>query len=155
MDLAFSRPLAQDAQEYVQMCSDERIKPWIDGIFPQATQEDFMMRFRVIGHAPLTSEWFTVRDNDDEDRFLGFCGLSKVEEGLFDTFYYVHPNHWRKGIATKMLRFLLSYGERIKLPRMVALIKPGNQVSIIVAEKVGMRLIHQTEKTIMYGLKSW
>ncbi len=75
---------------------------------------------------------------------LGYCGLfvypdlagrSEIELG-----YRLARAHWGRGFGTEAARAVRDYAfQALSLTRLVALIDPGNTVSLRVAEKLGMR----------------
>lgn len=75
---------------------------------------------------------------------VGHCGLlDKEVEGReeVEINYIFHKNAWGKGYATEIGKALVEYAFTKKaLPRLIALIKPDNQASARVAEKIGMHL---------------
>jgi RimJ/RimL family protein N-acetyltransferase len=72
---------------------------------------------------------------------IGICGLIK-REGLddVDIGFALLARHWSKGYAVEAAAATLAYGLRtLGLPRIVAITAPGNQGSIRVLERIGMR----------------
>jgi ribosomal-protein-alanine N-acetyltransferase len=72
---------------------------------------------------------------------IGMCGLV-TREGLHDVdvgFAFL-PKFWSMGYATESALAVLEYGRvRIGLKRIVGITSPGNQASIRVLEKIGMK----------------
>lgn len=86
---------------------------------------------------------------------IGICGLVKRETlDDVDIGYAVLARHCGQGYAYEAAAALLSYAKKIlKLGRIVAVVAPGNQSSIKVIEKLGLKF----EKVIHlpgYGPKS-
>lgn len=72
---------------------------------------------------------------------IGICGLIR-REGLEDADigYAFLERHWSKGYAVEAAAATLACGrERLGLPRIVAITAPGNQSSIRVLERIGLR----------------
>jgi ribosomal-protein-alanine N-acetyltransferase len=86
--------------------------------------------------------WAVV--DDSSCAVIGYCGLSRfpgrcaareTEIG----FRLARP-HWGRGFATEAVRAARDHAfETLGLPRLIAMIDPGNVASIRVAEKIGMR----------------
>jgi len=73
---------------------------------------------------------------------IGICGLIR-REGLedVDIGYVLLAGHWSKGYAVEAAAATLAYGrEKLGLVRIVAITAPGNQASIRVLERIGLRL---------------
>ena len=72
---------------------------------------------------------------------LGICGLIR-REGLadVDVGYAFLERHWGRGFAVEAAAATLAYGmNQLGLARIVAITAPGNQDSIRVLERIGMR----------------
>ena len=72
---------------------------------------------------------------------LGMSGLIR-REGLddVDIGYAFPPAQWGKGYATEAGAAVMAYARDVlKLPRVVAIVSPGNARSIHVLEKLGLR----------------
>lgn len=77
----------------------------------------------------------------DSDTPIGMCGLVKREtlEDV-DIGYAFLARHWSKGYAFESASAVMDYGRNvIGLKRIVAVVSPGNQGSIRVLEKLGLR----------------
>lgn len=86
--------------------------------------------------------WAVVERN--RSHVIGYCGLFHLADvdGNSETElgYRLKRPHWGLGYATEAARAVRDYGfAALGLPRLIALIDPGNRASIRVAEKVGMR----------------
>ena len=78
---------------------------------------------------------------------LGICGLIR-REGLADVdvgFAFLE-RHWGRGFAVEAAAATLAYGlNQLGLARIVAITAPGNQGSIRVLERIGMRFERMIE----------
>lgn len=72
---------------------------------------------------------------------IGMCGLLKREMlDDADVGFAFLPQFWSKGYAFESACAVVAYGKRVfGLDRIVGLVKPGNQGSIRVLEKMGMK----------------
>lgn len=104
-------------------------------------------------------EWFRNGHPDDSrlglwatihkptGRFIGRCGLlpwsiDGVDE--VEVAYLIDKRLWGRGLATEAAGAVARYAHvRLKLPRLIGLILPGNVASRRVAEKIGMRCEHE------------
>jgi RimJ/RimL family protein N-acetyltransferase len=81
---------------------------------------------------------------------IGYCGLTRYPaiDGTteIEIGYRLKRECWGLGYATEAASAVRDYAfTKLKLPRLVALIEPGNTRSVRVAEKLGMRF----EKEVM------
>ena len=104
--------------------------------------------------------WATTHKQTNE--FIGRCGLlpwtidgrSEVEVA-----YLLARAYWGRGLGTEAARAILAYGfEDLHLSRLICLIDPGNEASINVALKIGMRLEREAEidgePTLIYAVEA-
>lgn len=78
---------------------------------------------------------------------LGHCGVAWLEfMNEVEVAYLVDRPHWGKGYATEAVKASISFGfEVLNVPRIVAIVRPGNISSDRVAEKVGMKYYRDAE----------
>jgi RimJ/RimL family protein N-acetyltransferase len=71
---------------------------------------------------------------------MGLCGLLKRDQFEDpDVGYAFLPEFWSKGYALEAAAAVMEYGRRtLGLPKIIALVKPGNSGSIRVLEKLGL-----------------
>jgi [ribosomal protein S5]-alanine N-acetyltransferase len=101
---------------------------------------------RYLENGPLASYarngfglWCVERTSDQVA--LGMCGLIR-RDGLdaVDIGYAYLSVHYGHGYATEAARGVVAYGrEVLALPRVVAIVDPGNTASIHVLKKIGLR----------------
>ena len=73
---------------------------------------------------------------------------SKDTEG-FEIIYVLNRAHWGRGYATEIARRIIEYGfQELGLERIAATIDAGNQSSIRIVEKLGMRYEGQFEEDV-------
>ena len=90
------------------------------------------------------------------DLLIGDCGLEhRVIDGetVTELGYDFLSDYWHKGLATEAAKAVRDYAFiELKLPRLVSLVRIGNDGSKRVAERVGMTLISEFTR---YGNKYW
>lgn len=76
----------------------------------------------------------------DSATVVGMCGLIRRDTlDDVDLGYALLPEYWGRGYAVEAARASLNYGlDVLGLPRVVAIITPGNHASVRVVEKLGM-----------------
>jgi ribosomal-protein-alanine N-acetyltransferase len=84
--------------------------------------------------------WGVVREDTGE--LIGRCGLLRSEIGgrmETEVSYLLARGHWGHGYAAEAAGAVLAYGFHVlAMPRIVAVIDPGNHASRRVAERIGM-----------------
>ena len=85
---------------------------------------------------------------------IGDCGLEVMEDmGAAELGYDFRSIFWNQGYATEAATAVRDYAFQVlRLPRLISLIRLGNQASRRVAEKVGMTLAAEFER---YGIQYW
>jgi RimJ/RimL family protein N-acetyltransferase len=87
---------------------------------------------------------------------IGDCGLEHKDidgEMVTELGYDFLSDYWHKGLATEAAKAVRDYAFiELRLPRLVSLIRIGNDGSRRVAERVGMTLISEFTR---YGNKYW
>jgi ribosomal-protein-alanine N-acetyltransferase len=85
--------------------------------------------------------WATIHKADN--RFIGRCGLLPQtidDRQEYEVAYMIARSYWNQGLGTEAARAIKAYGfYKLPVSRLVSIIAPGNQASIRVAEKNGMR----------------
>lgn len=78
---------------------------------------------------------------------IGDCGLEWKtirEELLPELSYDLRSDYWHQGLAIESATVVRDYAfKTLKLPRLVSLIRKGNEASRRVAERVGMTLVDE------------
>jgi ribosomal-protein-alanine N-acetyltransferase len=76
-----------------------------------------------------------------DDTFIGWCGLRPAPDfDAVEMVWLMARAHWGRGLASEAARAVLDYAfARRGLPRLIALILPGNRASLRLAERLGMR----------------
>jgi ribosomal-protein-alanine N-acetyltransferase len=109
---------------------------------------------------PELGLWATI--HKETGQFIGRCGLVPwTIEGReeVEVAYLLAKIHWRQGLGAEIVQALVCYGfERLRLPRLIALIDPENRASIGTAEKAGLRFERQIElegpSCLLYAITS-
>jgi [ribosomal protein S5]-alanine N-acetyltransferase len=86
--------------------------------------------------------WAVVEDSSGA--VIGYCGLSRFPgrcaAGDTEIGFRLARPYWGRGFATEAACAVRDHAfETLALPRLIAIIDPGNLASIRVAEKIGMR----------------
>lgn len=91
---------------------------------------------------------FWIIRNREDDAFIGTISLSPHHDGIdTEVSYQLHPNFWKKGIATEVLKEVIEYAfSSLKLNRLVAETQVANVASIRLLERVGMKKERNIER---------
>jgi RimJ/RimL family protein N-acetyltransferase len=96
---------------------------------------------------PQLGLWATILK--ESGQFIGRCGLLPwTIEGRdeVEVAYLLDKAHWGRGLATEAAQGLVEHAfAQLDLARLICLIDPGNQASIAVATRIGMRLEREAE----------
>jgi RimJ/RimL family protein N-acetyltransferase len=81
---------------------------------------------------------------------IGDCGLERMtvgEDSEVELGYDLRSDHWGRGYATEAALAVRDYAfGRLDLPRLISLIRRGNDASRRVAEKIGMQPAGEVER---------
>ena len=96
---------------------------------------------------PELGLWATVLKGTDQ--FIGRCGLLPLtieQRPEVEVAYLLAKEYWGQGLATEAARGIVQYAvERLRLPRLICMVTPGNQASANVARNIGMTLEREME----------
>jgi ribosomal-protein-alanine N-acetyltransferase len=90
-------------------------------------------------------DFFSVFEKET-GRFVGQAGLFhvgfNVKQPDIELAYRLHKKYWNQGYATELAKALIEYGfSKLSLPKIIAAVRPENERSRRVMEKVGMSYI--------------
>ena len=132
-----------DLEPLFALYRDPEIRRW----FPDGTrtleQTRDELEWFIEGHPrhPELGLWATIEKRSGA--FLGRCGLlpwtiaGKLEVELA---YLIDKARWGEGLATEASLGIVAHArEKLGLGRLICLVMPGNERSVAVARKVGMR----------------
>ncbi|MBS2964676.1 GNAT family N-acetyltransferase [Actinocrinis puniceicyclus] len=117
--------------------------PMVDPAAAAPVLELWQRHWRAAGFG-----YWVVRDAAG-GRIIGFAGVRPVVEGedFLNLYYRFHPSVWGRGYATEVGRAALALAASMApgVP-VVALIRPRNEPSIRVAQRLGMRLEGEVQR---------
>jgi ribosomal-protein-alanine N-acetyltransferase len=91
-----------------------------------------------------------------EETLIGDCGLEHMEvdgKQVTELGYDFRSDYWNHGFATEAASAVRDYAiNELKLPRLISLIRVGNQASRRVSEKIGMRCVAEITRN---GIAYW
>ena len=137
-----------DIDPYCDMEADPEVRRYVGGSpRPRDQAEGRFQREMEANAADDMSLWATVYKL--EGVYIGRCGVyphfdanSLPIPGEGTLALYIARSYWGRGLATEAGSALLRHGFTVlKLRRIVASVQEGNDASVRVVEKLGMRLM--------------
>jgi RimJ/RimL family protein N-acetyltransferase len=138
---------AEDLDALAALNADPAVMRWVAPNRPLRREETADFLDRAIRHWDEHGFglWAVVPRREADAGCVGFAGLAipsflpavlpAVEVG-----WRLHPAWWRRGLATEAALASVEFGfERLGLRSIVAIVDTGNEPSLRVAEKLGMR----------------
>ena len=140
--LILRRMLPEDLDALYALYRDPEIRQYFpDGTLTyEETREE--LEWFLNGHPrhPELGLWTTILKENNQ--FIGRCGLLPWDiQGQYDVevAYLIDKTYWRRGLASEASNAIVRYAfEILKVPRLIALVTPGNEASVGVATKIGM-----------------
>ena len=133
-----------DVDALYRLYRDPQIRAYLpDGTRTFAETKEELEWF-LHGHPdrPELGLWATVERCSGA--FLGRCGLLPWTidgQAEVELAYLIDKSRWGEGLATEAARGIVQHSwNQLDLKRLICLIMPGNDASVAVATKVGMRL---------------
>lgn len=149
--LLLTVPSTRDADAYFAIHGDPATNrhnpagPMVDPKAALAVLEVWNRHWREEGFG-----YWTVRD-PATGRVLGFGGIRPAlrDEDFINLYYRFRPEAWGHGYATEVGRAALALAAKVSPGTQVAaLIRPRNEPSIRVAERLGMHFVGEVERQL-------
>ena len=132
-----------DAGAVDRVFGDPEVMRYGNGLKTQQAVREWVRGYIEIYYAQWGfGKWAVVEKSSGG--VIGYCGLSRFPDhcGLRETEigYRLARAAWGRGLGTEAVCAVRDYGMgALALPRLIAMIDPGNVASIRVAEKAGFR----------------
>ena len=82
---------------------------------------------------------FYVAEDVEAESAVGYLGMHHILDECAITSLVVHPAYQRRGIATRLLREAVDYGEKHQVKRLMLEVRAGNRKAIALYEKLGFK----------------
>ena len=129
-----------DVAALARAANDERILQWMSDTWPSPYTEDDARWWIGTGQHQAGLAWALCRD----DMPRGGAGLHPQAGFLrcnVEVGWWLHPDHWGQGVVPAAAMHLVTQAFALpEVTRVFAPIHAGNERSVRVAEKAGMRL---------------
>jgi RimJ/RimL family protein N-acetyltransferase len=138
---------ADDREAFAAMNADPEVMRWIGSgaLTPVASDG---MRARMRREWTRTGHGLWALERTGDAAFLGFCGLSSPTwggpalQGEVEVGWRLRREAWGHGYASEAARAALGVAwDVLELPSAIALVHPGNERSMGVGERLGMRVV--------------
>ena len=151
-----------DATDHFAVYSQWEVMRWL-GADPQPITDPAQSVPRILRWATLRNDpfgiWAVVPDA--VGRPVGSALLGPLQDGAgsplpeFEVGWHLHPDHWGHGYATESARLLLDLAWQSGLDEVWAVVRPGNDRSTAVAERLGMSPQGLTDRWYGVPLQSY
>ncbi len=128
-----------DLDSYAEMCADEEVMRYIGEGRALTRAEAWRNMAVILGHWHLRGYGLWAVEEKESGLLVGRAGFFNPEGWPgFELGWLLGRPHWGKGFATEAARAALDHAfSTLNRTRVISLIRPGNERSIRVAERIG------------------
>jgi RimJ/RimL family protein N-acetyltransferase len=136
-----------DHEPYAAMCADAEVMRYIGTGVALAPADAWRSMAGILGHWALLGYGMFAIEVKDSGAFAGRTGfINPPGWPGFELGWGLAREQWGKGYAVESAKACLDYAfATLKRDRVLSLIRPENQRSIRVAERLGQRLTGEVE----------
>jgi RimJ/RimL family protein N-acetyltransferase len=129
----------EDLDAYAPMCADPEVMRYLGTGVPLSRGEAWRSMAGFLGHWALRGYGMWALEEKATGAFVGRAGFLNPEGWPgFELGWTLGRAHWGRGYATEAARRALDFAFReLEQPRVISLIRPGNEASKRVAERLG------------------
>jgi RimJ/RimL family protein N-acetyltransferase len=149
---------AEDFEPYAAICADPEVMRYLGEGRPLSRSDAWRQMAMILGHWRLRGYGLWAVEERATGTLVGRIGFFKPEGWPdFELGWMLGRHAWGKGYATEGARRALAYAfTELGRDHLISLIRPGNDPSIRVAERLGETLRGQTElfghTALIYGI---
>lgn len=147
-----------DLDAYAEICADPEVMRYLGEGRPISRVDAWRHMAFFLGHWHMRGYGMWALEERSTGRLIGRAGLQNPEGWPgFEAGWTLGRAHWGNGYATEAAREALRYAfQELGRDHVISLIRPGNDPSIRVAERLGERLEAQVEvmggPALVYGI---
>ena len=136
-----------DLDAYAVMTADEEVMRYIGTGTTLTRMETWRAIAGMLGHWELLGYGMWAVEEKSTGVLVGRAGfIDPPGWPGFELGWLLGRAHWDKGYATEAASAALAYAfDTLRRERVISLIRPGNERSARVAERIGERLVGETE----------
>ena len=137
----------EDLDAYAAMCADPEVMRYLGTGVTLSRGESWRSIAGFLGHWHLRGYGMWALEEKASGTLVGRAGFLNPEGWPgFELGWTLGRAYWGRGYATEAARRALAYAfEVLEKPRVISLIRPANEPSIRVAERLGMRRAEEIE----------
>ncbi|MFZ0320659.1 MAG: GNAT family N-acetyltransferase [Candidatus Sulfotelmatobacter sp.] len=134
----------EDEADFVSMHTDPEVRRYVGGQAWPLEKAQQRFRDEYLGHPTETyGLWATVLKT--EKKYIGCCGL-RAERADAYLAYYLARQYWRRGLASEASKAFLNVAfDLLKLPRVLADVQQGHEISEHILRKFGFSFVRRQE----------
>jgi len=138
---------ASDWDPYAAMCADAEVMRYLGTGVVINANEAWRSIAQFLGHWQLKGYGMWALEEKASGEFVGRAGfLDPPDWPGFELGWVLGRAHWGKGFAIEAAREALRYAfEDLRRDRVISLIRPANERSIRVAERLGSKLAGEVD----------
>ena len=148
-----------DFEPYARICADPEVMRYLspEGR-PLTRAESWRQMAYIVGHWHLRGYGHWAVEEKESGRLVGRLGFLNPEGWPeFEIGWTLARESWGKGYATEGARRALAYAfEELDREHVISLIRPGNEPSVRVAERIGEKREGTTDvlgmEVMVYGI---
>lgn len=147
-----------DLDAYAEMCADPEVMRFVGNGQTLDRCQAWRNMAMIAGHWQLRGYGLWAVEERSSREMIGRIGLWNPEGWLqMEVGWTLRRTYWGQGFATEAAQAAIDYAVTVlKEQHLISLIKPGNQASIRVAERLGEELEGTTElngeTVLVYGM---
>ena len=129
-----------DKDKFLEFMDDKEATKYLNFTEEQKTPEGASQLFDYILQSYDTEEEvFSLAIERKGMGYVGSCGISPIDDGIYECYYSLNREYWGNGYATEAMEKLLDYCfNELKIDELRAYMSPDNPYSSSVAENIGM-----------------
>ncbi|MBD3274659.1 MAG: GNAT family N-acetyltransferase [Candidatus Marinimicrobia bacterium] len=133
--------IPEDKPRFLDFMLDNEATQYLNFTEEQKTVEGAGELFDAILASYETDEpIFSLAIQLKDAEYIGSCGLSPIEDGIWECYYSLNREYWGNGYATEAMSRLKDYAfQEMHIKELRAYMSPENPNSANVAEKIGMQ----------------
>jgi RimJ/RimL family protein N-acetyltransferase len=147
-----------DLDAYAAMCADAEVMRYLGDGQPMSRADSWRSMALVIGHWQLRGYGLWAVEERQGGELIGRIGCWNPDGWPgFEVGWVLRRQSWGQGFAMEAAQASMRFAfEQLNQPHVISLIRPGNERSIRVAERLGEKLEGRTDvkghEALIYGI---
>jgi ribosomal-protein-alanine N-acetyltransferase len=131
---------AEDKPRFIEFMTDKESTKYLEFSATQKTPEGASHLLDFILNSYETDEpVFSMAIEDKEHGYIGFCGISKIDDTAWECYYSLNRKYWGKGFASEAMLEVIDWCRKNSvIKELRAYLHPENKESEQVAIGLGM-----------------